>query len=318
MRTLIAILVVLLTFGATFAQGEGQVDETRTTLRLELLRLVNRDRVAHGLKPVELDFEASIIADEYCSKQLREKTNGHFTTDGRSPYMRYSAAGGNDGVSENTAAWSAPFDFTPRALLDMTRRSQQAMMEELPPDDGHRKTILDPHATHVGIGMAWEKGEFRLAQEFVRRYVSWSRPLPRRAGASDLVRGAGKPLPGTKIEAISVHYEPAPHPMPVHVANAISHYSLPLKRKDYLPLLRGIFRRREDGTLHVIRNEYRDGRRGDFHVAEDGSFSFGVPFTEGPGVYTVVVWVRNQGEEAPVAASNISIEVSGQTWSGTR
>jgi hypothetical protein len=30
------------------------------------------------------------------------------------------------------------------------------------------------------------------------------------------------------------------------------------------------------------------------------------------------VWVRNEGEEAPVAASNISIEVSGQTWSGTR
>ncbi|HEX7152830.1 MAG TPA: CAP domain-containing protein [Thermoanaerobaculia bacterium] len=318
MRILIAAIVLAVTLGTPLAQGEAPVDETRTTLRQELLRLVNHDRVAHGLLPVELDIEASVIADEYCRKQLREKTNGHFTTDGRAPYMRYSFAGGNDGVSENTAAWSAPFSFNDRALLDMTRRSQQAMMEEKPPHDGHRRTILDPHATHVGIGLAWEKGEFRIAQEFVRRYVTWSRPLPRSASANDLVRGAGKPLSGAKIEAITVHHEPAPQPMPVHVANAISHYSLPTKRKDYLPLLKDAFRRRDDGTLHVVRNEYRDGRRGDFHVADDGSFSFGVPFTEGPGVYTVVVWVRKDGSETPVAASNVSINVRGETWSGTR
>src|ERR1044071_2175011 len=47
------------------------------------------------------------------------------------------------------------------------------------PNDGHKKTILDPHATHVGIGVAWEGGEFRLVHEFVRRYVSWKRPPPR-------------------------------------------------------------------------------------------------------------------------------------------
>ena len=55
----------------------------------------------------------------------------------------------------------------------MTRQSQHAMMIEKPPHDGHRRTILDPHATHVGIGLAWEKGEFRIAQEFVRGH-----PLP--------------------------------------------------------------------------------------------------------------------------------------------
>ena len=62
---------------------------------------------------------------------------------------------------------------------EMMRRSQQVMMNEVAPHDGHRRTILDPYATHVGIGMAWEGGEFRLAQEFVRRYIDWSRALPR-------------------------------------------------------------------------------------------------------------------------------------------
>ena len=27
-------------------------------------------------------------------------------------------------------------------------------MEEKPPADGHRRTILDPEATHVGVGYA--------------------------------------------------------------------------------------------------------------------------------------------------------------------
>lgn len=319
--TLVAASAVLL--ASPLAQGEAPADETRITLRHEFLRLINRDRVDNGLPPVELDPEASITADNYCREQIRNRTSGHFTLDGLPPYMRYSFAGGNDGVSENAAAWSANYRFSDRALYDMIVRSEQAMVRESAPHDGHRRTILDPNATHVGIGLAWEGGEFRIAQEFVRRYVNWKWPLPRVAATGERVAAAGKPMSGYRVEAISLYHEPLPRPMTAAVANLRNSYNLPGNRRDYLPRLRTYYERRSDGSMYEMKEEYSDGRRGDFTVATDKSFSFDVPFSDGPGVYTVVVWVRRDAAP-PIPASNISIRVeapragSGYVGAGTR
>src|SRR5512142_2835544 len=191
-RHLITALAALLLVSAPLAEGGAPLDETRITLRQELLRLINADRQAHGLRPVALDPETSVMADEYCRTQIANGTTGHFTVDGLAPYMRYSFAGGNDGISENAAAWSANYTFSDRAVYGMARKSEEAMMAERPPHDGHRRTILDPFATHVGIGLAWDKGEFRLVQEFVRRYVAWSNPLPRSAPQNEPVSASGR------------------------------------------------------------------------------------------------------------------------------
>lgn len=294
---------------ASLAQGEGPRDETRATLRFEILRQINHDRARHGLAPVRLDAALSELSDAYCRRQIRYGTTGHFTVDGLTPYMRYSLAGINDGLSENAAAWSASHSFSDRALYDMARRSQDAMMAENPPNDGHRKAILDPHATHVGIGLAWEKGEFRIVQNFARRYINWTRPLPRAAAPGEPVLLAAKPIAGYQIEAISVHHEPIPETLSPQVANARSRYGLPARRIDYLPRLRSYIRPREDGTFNLVREEYSDGRRGDFTVTADGNFNFTVPLLYGSGVYTVVVWVTQKPNREPIAASNVSIRV---------
>lgn len=308
-KALIAILVVGLTLAAPLAQGEGPIDETRFTLRGELFRLINRDRKQFGLQPVELDPLASSVADSYCRQQIKDRTAGHYGTDGSSPYMRYSFAGGNDGVSENAAAWSATYSFGARALYEMMHRSEEAMMSEVAPHDGHRKTILDPYATHVGIGFAWEGGEFRIVQEFVRRYLTFARAIPRNATVDERVMLNARPISGYTVEAITVHHESAPQPMSALTANKIETYSLPDKRRDYLPRLPGPYRRQVGTGIEEVSTMYRDGRRGDFGRAEDGSFSFAVPFTEGAGVYTIVVWVRKDGDKESIAASNVSIKV---------
>lgn len=304
-----AVLTLILSLTLPMAQGEGSLDETRLTLRYEILRLINGDRATYSLPPVQLEPEVSALADVYCRVQIANRTTGHFTTDGQTPYMRYSFAGGNDGVSENAAAWSASYAFSDRAVYEMARRSQETMMAERAPHDGHRRTILDPYATHVGIGVAWEKGEFRVAQEFIRRYVDWSRPLPRGASWTEPVTGVGRPRDGYRVEAISVHHEPIPEAVPAQVANALTSYRLPGKRRDYLPRLKSYVRRQPDGTFHFIREEYSDGRNGDFAVGKDGAFHFTVPFHDGAGIYTVVVWVTRDGDRTPIAASNISIRV---------
>jgi uncharacterized protein YkwD len=308
-KLLIALIAFLTTFGATLAQGEGPADETRMTLRAEFLRLINRDRAKFGLMPVELDAQASVIADSYCRTQIRNGTTGHFTTDGVAPYMRYSFAGGNDGVSENAASWSANYAFTDATLYDLVRRSEAAMMAETAPHDGHRRTILDPAATHVGIGLAWERGEFRLTQEFVRRYVAWSRPLPRTARAGERVVCSARAADGYDVDAITVHHEDAPQPLSARVANTIETYKLPETRREYLPRLTGT---RHLGSGLWVHDEYANGGTGDFQVYRDGSFAFGVPLSDGPGVYTVVVWVRAHGSTGEaIPASNVSIRVDG-------
>ena len=300
----------ILVFASPVAHSDvEEMRTTATTLRAHILKMINRDRQIYRLPPVTLDVEASALGDAYCREQIRHGTTGHFSVDGLSPYMRYSFAGGNDAVSENAAAWSANYAFNDRALYEMARRSEDAMMAEAPPNDGHKRAILDPHATHVGIGMAWERGEFRLVQEFVRRYIGWTRPLPRAARVEDTIIGTGKPIAGARIEAITVHHEPFPATMTAAAASAIQKYALPANRKEYLPRLKSEYTRNGDGTLAYVRREYADGRRGDFYLSEAGDFSFTVPFTEGPGVYTVVVWVKRPGYATPLSASNISIRV---------
>lgn len=303
------IAIIALFFALPWAQGEGPIDETRVTLRDEFLRVINRDRAANGLAPVQLDPAASDVADAYCRDQIRNGTTGHIGTDGLTPYMRYSFAGGNDGVSENAAAWSAPYHFSDRALLDMIQRSERAMLHEMPPHDGHRRTILDPFATHVGIGLAWRGGEFRLTQEFIRRYVDWKHPLPRTALEREHASGGGKPAGGYHVEAITVHYEAVPRALSAAQVNGMDSYSLPDRRRDYLPRLRTYRELRGDGAVYEVREQYTDGRRGDFSVTRDGAFTFNVPFNDGAGVYTVVVWLRGPNAQSPIAASNVSIRV---------
>jgi uncharacterized protein YkwD len=310
MRRLLAAAAVIL-FATPLAHSDvdytsrSTADVTRATLREHVLKLINRDRALYQLPPVELDLAVSALGDEYCRTQIRNRTTGHFTTDGVAPYARFSLAGFNDAVSENAAAWSATYSFTDRALYEMARRSQDAMMAEMAPNDGHKRTMLDPHATHVGIGLAWERGEFRLVQEFVRRYIDWTRPLPRTASLGQPVATSGRALPGISIEGITVHHEPLPRPISAHVASAISAYSLPLKRREYTPRAA-----RKAGPLAVA-------LRGDFFsLRPDGTFSFTVPFQDGPGLYTVVVWVKKDGDATAFPASNVSIRVEGAPEGG--
>src|SRR5258706_1862889 len=222
MRRLLSVLALLL-FAATanVAPGADPADETRMSIRTGMLRLINRDRKQFGFKPVELDLRMSTLADVYCRTQIRNRTTGHFTTDGIAPYMRYSFAGGNDAVAENAAAWSASYNFDARSLYEMMRSSEDSMMREVAPHDGHRRTILDPYATHVAIGVAWEGGEFRITQELIRHYVDWTPPLPRESGSDAPVLCSGKPRDRYIVQGSTVHHQPMPQPLSVTAPNHI-------------------------------------------------------------------------------------------------
>ena len=51
---------------------------TLQRLRMVLLERINQDRASHGLKPVEFDTLASVVADRHCKQEFEHHFHGHF------------------------------------------------------------------------------------------------------------------------------------------------------------------------------------------------------------------------------------------------
>jgi uncharacterized protein YkwD len=308
-RSSIIALTLALLSAATTSPLLGSQERLQAAMQEHALLLINRDRVTHGLRPLQIDPLAAAVAQRFSERQLADQTIGHFTLDGVPPYMRYSFAGGNDGMSENSVAWSASYEFTDSMIPDLISRSHATMMSQQPPRDGHRKALLEPFATHAGIGMAWKGGEFRLTEIFVRRNIRWTREIPRVAQLSDRIVVSGQLREGFSVRAATVYFEPFPRPLQRHVVNALEDYALPKDRRDF-PV--------EDARTQspFVRIAGGDPAPGRLHLKGSTSFSFGVPFDRGPGVYTVAVWLSAAGTDQPTMASNISIRVDPDAATG--
>ena len=178
-----------------------------------LLERINRDRAAAGAPPVRRDSRAELAGDLFCWDAALSGSFGHFDLQGRPPYLRFALVGGVDYHGENAGAYSAGSGRAGLGVLDLLLRSHQSMMDEVPPDDGHRRTVLDPHFTHVGIGVALSGGEFRMTEEFSRIAFEWLElpdgPLP----ASSTARLTAAPLPGWEVGLVEVRHEPPPQPL---------------------------------------------------------------------------------------------------------
>jgi len=276
--------------------------ELRDELRIALFDRINEVRVEHGLPPLLKNSLAFRVAQQHSARQIFDGSYGHFATDGLAPYHRYSFTGGDDGILENAASWSSETPYDESEIPSLVERSLQAMMDEEPPDDGHRRVILDRWATHLGTGIAWRRGEVRITQVFVRRYVAWDRSPPRTAAPGERIHLEGRALDGWHLAALSVHHEPLPTSLRPSQASSIIDWALPDDRIDYEP-------RPLDAASPIVRVSQAGGSQpGELYVRDDRSFSFVVPITRGPGIYTIVAWVRQNGNASPlVSASNISI-----------
>jgi uncharacterized protein YkwD len=185
-------------------------DDPRAREKQALFERINRDRQLHGVGPVEYDPRAALVGDLFCLDGALSGAWGHWDLQGRAPYVRWGLSGGVDFHAENAAAWSASSGRLDTPLTEILLSSHESMMAETPPDDGHRRTILDPQWTHVGIGVGAVGGQFRMTQEFTRVGFEWVEvpAEPVRAGAR--VAFAGKPLAGWDLALVEVRFEQPP------------------------------------------------------------------------------------------------------------
>ncbi|MGE5414894.1 MAG: CAP domain-containing protein [Syntrophomonadaceae bacterium] len=187
---------------------------------------INADRTAAGLLPVAWDAAASRVADEFTAAQVREGTRGHFLLDGLPPYARTALAGIFGLGAENSVAWNTTGSSFHESPVDLGLEGESAMLGEKPPNDGHRRTILDPDATHVGVGWAQGGGRFRMAEEFLTRRLA-ELTVERVATVPVTVLFRGRPVAGQHLQFVTLAREPSPRKLTRAEVNARARYTYP-------------------------------------------------------------------------------------------
>lgn len=253
--------------------------DRRLELRLRLVERINRDRAEHGVPPVVYDPLASRIGDAFCLDAVLTGISAHFDAAGRAPYVRWGRGGGVDYHVQNVAAYGVSSGALDRPLAEILLASHATMMAERPPDDGHRRTILDRELDHVGIGVGVAAGEVRLTQEFSRVAFEWLALPGQRLRAGSLAIVGGKPLPGLEVALVEIRQEPPPRPLDRDDPRRGGSYGFP-------PLVKQLWPGPPRGFVLL------GGERPDFELRKDGSFFAQFPLDAGPGSYVAIVYVR--------------------------
>jgi uncharacterized protein YkwD len=256
---------------AAFSEAAGYV-----------LTLINRDRQAGGLSAVEIDPVAAKSAERHARDMAALGFTAHWGSDGSVPEQRYTEAGGTDMVQENVACL---FDGVPRELDPSPRfdpalleQLEQMFMDEVPPNDGHRKNILKPGHQRVGIGLAQPAAVNQpcLAQEFVDDGGDYSE-LPDAARRSVTLHVAGEIREPLQFGAVGVGRIDPAAPRTAQQLNATRVYRIPAPDTLYFP----------------------PGFKTPKPVNVDGPrFSIDVGLGSQPraGRYEVSIWARQAGE----------------------
>lgn len=269
------------------------------TARRTLLKLVNEQRRAAGVQPVELDETASRAGTGHATELAANNFLSHWNQAGLLPYMRYGLAGGTDYNAENVSRLSGmhPAEKGDR-LIEYLKEMHNSMHDEKPPRDGHRQTILNPAHTHVGFGVAVEGEELALSEEFLSRYAVMD-PLPK-----TLKPGLKFPLSGRLLDpmncqlyTIVIYYEPIPKPMTIAQLNRTYAYSFPAESRQLKPVL-------TNGAI------YADGTKGEIETGSGGRFIALVELWKpGPGIYTATAYITRPGAKKPFPVTNVCFRV---------
>lgn len=269
--------------------------------RRYMLDLVNRDRASQGLGPVELDEGAPTVAGQaHAEDMARLGYLGHWGSDGSVPEQRHTEAGGADMVLENALCFTdmakRTLDGQPTIDPAQVERAESMFFDEVPPNDGHRKNILKPGHTRVGIGVAQPVATPTeipvpcFAQEFTDGYGSYA-ALPRRAKVGAVVRVEGTMNAGARPTGVGVARVVKPEPIAPAELNKRRSYPVPKPFQMY----------------------WGPGFVTPFPVKIDGSrFSIDVPLSDKaqPGLYEVSVWAKlgSSNEHTMVSLRTVVVE----------
>ena len=287
-------------FGATILDRDvlanDDLQSTFKDIRKNILEMINEERDVEKVPPVELDDLATEVATKHALDMVAKEFTSHWGSDGLKPYHRYSFAGGTHATEENVSSADGTWSAKAKDLKQDTAYLHVRMYQEKPPNDGHRRTILAPQHTHVGIGLAVQDLRLRMVELFVAKYIEL-KPIKREAKPGSQLYFSGKILRrGYYLNHVEVCYEPLPTPPELSWLRIGRSYALPKDSRLLQPVLQP----------PLI---YADGSGGMVDVARDGTFRTPVRmYKDKPGIYTVVAWITNDTSRDAFAATEVCIK----------
>lgn len=143
-----------------FASGPGV--QPLPEVEREVCRLTNYIRSQYGLLLLAADPNLTEVSRRHSLDMLWRRFFSHYNREGMSFTDRLPPAYKTriSGAGENIWTCSGHYPPDPRALA---RRMVDAWMSS----PGHRRNILTPGFTHLGVGVAAVGGEVRATQVFI-------------------------------------------------------------------------------------------------------------------------------------------------------
>ncbi len=133
------------------SSAENEKIKDKSLLRNQILKLINQERAKQGIKPVSNDVLLQKLAQAHSDDMAKNEFFSHINKKNLSPDERRKALKVITPVGENLAN-------SPNLLF-----AHEGLMQSA----AHRKNLLDPAWTKVGIGIAFDKkGMILVTEEF--------------------------------------------------------------------------------------------------------------------------------------------------------
>jgi uncharacterized protein YkwD len=133
----------------------------------QVLALINQARSAAGLRPLTITAGLNSSASAHNSRMAGGCGLSHQCPGEADLGARETAAGVHWTAAGENIGEGGPVANTSSAIAQMAVGLTQSMLNEKPPDDGHRRNILSSSFTHIGIAVFRDsRGTVWLTQDF--------------------------------------------------------------------------------------------------------------------------------------------------------
>jgi uncharacterized protein YkwD len=131
---------------------------------VNMLKLMNRERTAHGAKPVVMNKKLALSAHRHNVHMAKANTMSHQLPGEAFFADRISKTGYNWRAAGENIGWNSNLSNQGVQTL------QRQMYNEKAPNNGHRLNILDKHFTQVGIDVYYDAAHNKLwfTQDFAQ------------------------------------------------------------------------------------------------------------------------------------------------------
>ena len=192
--------------------ASGDTPHTRfSDAKQYMLRFINAQRRMAGAPEVSLgDNNAAQI---HAENSMRDCVVGHWGTDGLTPSMRYSLAGGYQSNRENVSGYKyclseeeRPSNRPIKSVRDELGQTMAGYMDS----PGHRENILYPWHRKVNLGLSWDTHQMWDVQHFEGDYADCSVPPTIQGTTLHVSCTVDEVLPSRSLAQV-VYYDSPPH-----------------------------------------------------------------------------------------------------------